>query len=72
MTDLEAEDIIVDEFKQPGERTSAGTLRAGEEVFQKYDRKLKEKEEVSHGTTMTLCFFLIICLHMALYVTNHV
>ena len=51
MTDLEAEGIIVDEFKRRGERARA---RAREEVFQKYDPKLKE-QEVSQVTTMTLC-----------------
>ena len=54
MTDLEAEGITVDEFKRPGERAPAGALRAREEIFQKYDSKLKE-QEVSHVTTMTLC-----------------
>ena len=48
MVALEAEHIEVDEHKRPGEKHSAGASRAREEVFQKYDRKLKE--EVSHNS----------------------
>ena len=46
---------MVNEHRQMGEKHVAGVSRTREEVFQKYDRKLKEEEEVSHVATVTLC-----------------
>lgn len=46
--ELESESILVDEHRRSKESAEAATVRKREELFQKYDSKLKEVTQVSH------------------------
>ena len=48
MEKLEAPEVMVDEFRSPGETNKIALSKRGEEMFQQYDQKLKENE-ASHG-----------------------
>ena len=54
MEKLENPSIMVDECRRHGETTKSAISRAGEQIFQQYDSKLKETE-ASHGIHFVIC-----------------
>ena len=56
--ELEAPVVFVDEFKGPGETNITARSKRGEEIFQQYDKKLKENE-ASHGIHFVICIIIV-------------
>ena len=69
MEELEVPAVLVDEFRNPGEAKLSALSRAGEEIFQQYNSKLKETE-ASHGIHFVISIKKLVLLQGPQYDTT--